>query len=402
MGDAAGYATVGILAKYRDEFEYFIEHKRSRFDGNLEGARPCLRSSSTGSRCRPRPDETVLAGGAAQRLLHPVLLLAPVAVDRRQLPDLRRPAGRQELGRDRLQHAGDRRHARADRLRARARAPQGHAAVHHAQPSGRLRHLRQGRRMHAAGLPLRVQRRALDLDRRQGQVDQVRRAVGKRIVLDNERCILCSRCVRFTREISKSNALGIKQRGDTSLVRASEDASFDDDPYSDNVIDICPVGALLSRSFLHKSRVWYLKPTPSVCPGCARGCTVNLWHRKPEWRSERARSEAERQHRARHAAREPRRQRPVDLQQGPRPRADLRARARRPADAEGQAGRPADAIAAARQLIADAKQPVALVSSWGCNEELAAFETALRRPLHDVRQGGPPAGAGRARSRTTC
>ena len=102
-------------------------------------------------------------------------------------------------------------------------------------------------------------------------------------MLDNERCILCSRCVRFTHEISKSSALGIKHRGDESLVRASEDGALDRDPYSDNVIDICPVGALLSRSFLHKARVWYLQPTPSVCPGCARGCTVNIWHRKPEW-----------------------------------------------------------------------------------------------------------------------
>ena len=107
--------------------------------------------------------------------------------------------------------------------------------------------------------------------------------LSQRIVLDNERCILCSRCVRFTHEISKSKALGIKHRGDESLVRASEDGALDRDPYSDNVVDICPVGALLSRQFLYKSRVWYLKPTPSVCPGCARGCTVNLWHRKPTW-----------------------------------------------------------------------------------------------------------------------
>jgi NADH-quinone oxidoreductase subunit G len=49
------------------------------------------------------------------------------------------------------------------------------------------------------------------------------------------------------------------------------------------VVDLCPVGALLSRSFLYKSRVWYLKATPSVCPRCARGCSVSLWHRKPEW-----------------------------------------------------------------------------------------------------------------------
>jgi len=201
--------------------------------------------------------------------------------------------------------------------------------------------------------------------------------LGKRIVLDNERCILCSRCVRFTREISKSNALGIKERGDTSLVRAAEDASFDDDPYSDNVVDICPVGALLSRPFLHKARVWYLKPTPSVCPGCARGCTVNLWHRKPEWRL---------------AALDPQQNvsiaRVTPLENpavnGPwicnkgRDLAQIfeRPRARQPM----QKGKPVDlpaAIAAARRLIGEAKHPVALVSSWGSNEELAAFRNAL-------------------------
>jgi NADH-quinone oxidoreductase subunit G len=86
-------------------------------------------------------------------------------------------------------------------------------------------------------------------------------ALSERIVLDNERCILCSRCVRFTREISKSDGLGIQNRGDQSLVRAVENGAFERDPYSDNVIDICPVGALLSRPFLHKARVWYLEPT---------------------------------------------------------------------------------------------------------------------------------------------
>jgi NADH-quinone oxidoreductase subunit G len=105
-----------------------------------------------------------------------------------------------------------------------------------------------------------------------------------RIVLDNERCIVCSRCVRFTREISGTHGLAIQNRGDTSLVRAAEDGRFSADPYSDNVVDICPVGALLAKNFLHKARVWYLQATPSVCPGCARGCTVNLWHRKREWK----------------------------------------------------------------------------------------------------------------------
>jgi NADH-quinone oxidoreductase subunit G len=201
--------------------------------------------------------------------------------------------------------------------------------------------------------------------------------LSERIVLDNERCILCSRCVRFTREISKSNALGIVQRGDASLVRAAEDRPLDADPYSDNIIDLCPVGALLSRPFLYKARIWYLKPTPSVCPGCARGCTVQIWHRKPEWKlnaldpRQNARIE---------------RVTPLENPQvnGPwicnkgRDLAQIFERSRaEQAMQKGAAIELATALAAARRLIDGARHPVALVSSWGSNEELAAFKQAL-------------------------
>ena len=201
--------------------------------------------------------------------------------------------------------------------------------------------------------------------------------LSKRIVLDNERCILCSRCVRFTREISKTNALGIKDRGDASVVRAAEDASFDDDPYSDNVVDICPVGALLSRSFLHKARVWYLQPTPSVCPGCARGCTVEIWHRKAEWRLK-ALDPRENTSIARVTPREnPAVNGPWICNKG-RDLAQIfeRPRALQPMR-KGTPVELADAIEAAQALIANAKHPVALVSSWGSNEELAAFKKGL-------------------------
>jgi NADH-quinone oxidoreductase subunit G len=110
--------------------------------------------------------------------------------------------------------------------------------------------------------------------------------LSSRITLDNERCVLCTRCVRFTREVSKSHALGVLERGDHSVIRPAGGAAarpLEDDAYSDNIIDICPVGALLSRQFLYKDRVWYLKATPSVCPGCERGCNIDVWHRKPEW-----------------------------------------------------------------------------------------------------------------------
>jgi NADH-quinone oxidoreductase subunit G len=201
--------------------------------------------------------------------------------------------------------------------------------------------------------------------------------LSQRIVLDNERCILCSRCVRFTHEISKSCALGIKHRGDESLVRAAEDGGFDRDPYSDNVIDLCPVGALLSRSFLYKARVWYLRPTPSVCPGCERGCAVNLWHRKPEWH---LRALDPRQNRS--IARvtpldNPKVNGPWICNKG-RDLARIFERAR--AEQPMQKGRPVDlatATAAARALIGAAKRPVAMLSAWASNEELAAFKAAL-------------------------
>jgi NADH-quinone oxidoreductase subunit G len=202
-------------------------------------------------------------------------------------------------------------------------------------------------------------------------------SLSERIVLDNERCILCSRCVRFTREISKSNALGIVQRGDASLVRAAEDHPLDADPYSDNIIDLCPVGALLSRPFLYKARVWYLEPTPSVCPGCARGCSVQIWHRKPEWKLN---------------ALDPRQNARIDRVtplenpevNGPwicnkgrdlaqifeRPRAEQAMRKGKPVDLDA-------AIEAARRLIDDAKRPVAVVSSWASNEELEALKQTL-------------------------
>ncbi len=203
-------------------------------------------------------------------------------------------------------------------------------------------------------------------------------ALSGRIVLDNERCIQCTRCVRFTREISKSNGLGMQNRADHSLVRAVEDGSFENDPYSDNVIDICPVGALLSRSFLHKARVWYLKPAASVCPGCARGCTVNLWHRRPEWRLRAPDMRAQNANIERATPLEnPAVNGPWICNKG-RDLAKILGRAR--AEVPMLKGRPAElagAIAQARTLIAAARKPVALVSSWGSNEELAAFKAAF-------------------------
>jgi NADH-quinone oxidoreductase subunit G len=216
-----------------------------------------------------------------------------------------------------------------------------------------------------------------------------------RIVLDNERCIQCTRCVRFTREISKSNGLGMLDRGDHSIVRPSEDGSFATDAYSDNVIDICPVGALLSKRFLHKARVWYLKATPSVCPGCERGCSVNLWHRREEWMLRSPRQ----------AARNEGIDRVTPLENpavnGPwvcnkaRDLPTLLGRSRATgALLKGTPAAPEAAIEAARRLIAEAKRPAAVVSSWASNEELDAFRAAFGTRLATVakRDHEPQAG----------
>jgi NADH-quinone oxidoreductase subunit G len=198
-----------------------------------------------------------------------------------------------------------------------------------------------------------------------------------RIVLDNERCILCSRCVRFTREISKSHGLGIKDRGDHSLVRAAEDGAFARDPYSDNVVDLCPVGALLSKSFLHKARVWYLQATKSVCPGCARGCTIDVWHRKPEWKVK-ALDPKENASIARVTPREnPDVNGPFICNYGrDLARVFERQRARAPMR-KGKVVVLEEALETARSLLAAAKHPVALISSAASNEELVAFKDAL-------------------------
>ncbi len=103
--------------------------------------------------------------------------------------------------------------------------------------------------------------------------------LGPRVVLDTERCILCSRCVRFTKEVSKTEELGIFNRGDRSEIGTFENRPLDNN-YSVNTVDICPVGALTSRDFRFKQRVWFLKDQKSVCNGCSTGCNVKVYYNK--------------------------------------------------------------------------------------------------------------------------
>jgi NADH-quinone oxidoreductase subunit G len=100
-------------------------------------------------------------------------------------------------------------------------------------------------------------------------------AIGPHVMLDQERCILCSRCVRFTDEISKTGEFGIFNRGDRAELGLYPGQRVDN-PYSGNVVDICPVGALTDRDSRFKARVWYLSSAPTVCNGCAQGCNVDV------------------------------------------------------------------------------------------------------------------------------
>lgn len=99
--------------------------------------------------------------------------------------------------------------------------------------------------------------------------------LGPNVMFDGERCISCSRCIRFADEVAKQPVLSFVQRGDKVTIRTFPDTTFDSE-YSMNVIDICPVGALTSIDFRFKARVWEMSFTDSVCPGCARGCNIKI------------------------------------------------------------------------------------------------------------------------------
>ena len=99
--------------------------------------------------------------------------------------------------------------------------------------------------------------------------------LGPNVMFDGERCISCSRCIRFADEVAKQPVLSFVQRGDKVTIRTFPDTTFDSE-YSMNVIDICPVGALTSMDFRFKARVWEMSFTDSICPGCARGCNIKI------------------------------------------------------------------------------------------------------------------------------
>ena len=105
--------------------------------------------------------------------------------------------------------------------------------------------------------------------------------LGPNVMFDGERCISCSRCIRFCDEIAEDPELTFVQRGDHVTIRTYPGQEMDN-PYSMNTIDICPVGALTSIDFRFKARVWDMSTNKSVCVGCSRGCNIDIWVRNNE------------------------------------------------------------------------------------------------------------------------
>ncbi len=111
------------------------------------------------------------------------------------------------------------------------------------------------------------------------EVDKVhygkRIPVGPRVTLDQERCVECTRCIRFCDEVTKTSELRMVNRGDHNVISTFPGTALDN-AYSVNTADICPVGALTQTDFRFQARVWFLKSNPTVCPGCAKGCNVTV------------------------------------------------------------------------------------------------------------------------------
>lgn len=103
--------------------------------------------------------------------------------------------------------------------------------------------------------------------------------IGSGVMLDQERCILCARCTRFLDEITHTSELAIFERGDHCEVDTYPGRKLAN-KYAGNVVDICPVGALTEKDFRFRMRVWYLHRTPSVCGGCERGCSIDIYHHR--------------------------------------------------------------------------------------------------------------------------
>jgi NADH-quinone oxidoreductase subunit G len=99
---------------------------------------------------------------------------------------------------------------------------------------------------------------------------------GGDVLYYGDRCVMCTRCVRFMTEVEQDARLCVVERGDRSVIDTFFDEGLEGTNFSGNVVDICPVGALVSKDFLFKARAWDLDHTPSICPNCSQGCNIEL------------------------------------------------------------------------------------------------------------------------------
>ncbi len=105
------------------------------------------------------------------------------------------------------------------------------------------------------------------------------------VVHDQERCVVCGRCVRFCRQITKTGELGIINRTDTARVNVFPGRPLNN-RYALNVVDLCPVGAMTSTDFRFKQRVWFLKKAPGICHGCSKGCNITIDHNREKYKDD--------------------------------------------------------------------------------------------------------------------
>ncbi len=99
---------------------------------------------------------------------------------------------------------------------------------------------------------------------------------GGDVVFYGDRCVMCTRCVRFMNEVEQDTRLTVVERGNRSVIDTFFEEGLEGTYWHGNIVDLCPVGALVSKDFLHKARAWDLDHTPSICPNCSQGCNIEL------------------------------------------------------------------------------------------------------------------------------
>jgi NADH-quinone oxidoreductase subunit G len=193
---------------------------------------------------------------------------------------------------------------------------------------------------------------------------------GGDVLFYGDRCVMCTRCVRYMNEVARDPRLTVVERGNRSVIDTFFEDGLDGSPFHGNIVDICPVGALVSKDFLHKARAWDLDRTPSICPNCSQGCNIDLNVRDNQVQRFKPRSNVEvnehwmcdyGRHRYHWLNRPDRVEAPVMVQEGERREAEW-----------------ADVLSALAAQLREASGPVTAVASpFRSNEDLAALRALV-------------------------